>query len=109
MHELVIRTTHGGVGSNRLIPSMLHEWRKPRCEAFEPRNIWSLYNAFTESLKVGNLAELPNRTETLNGLLDAHVELGLNRELSQERLSSKRGPPLAIETPISAVKSENAC
>lgn len=32
-------------------------------------------NAFTESLKDGNLAELPKRTEALHGLLDTHVGL----------------------------------
>ncbi len=44
----------------------------------EERNVWSLFNAFTESLKEGNLAELPKRTEALHGLLDTHVGLGLN-------------------------------
>jgi len=53
---------------------VLHEWRKPRHEAFESRNIWSLLNAFTEVLK-GNLIELPRRTEALTGLLDSHVGL----------------------------------
>ncbi|MFO1437570.1 MAG: hypothetical protein U1F81_04555 [Verrucomicrobiaceae bacterium] len=37
--------------------------------------VWSLFNAFTESLKDGNLAELPKRTEALHGLLDTHVGL----------------------------------
>ena len=77
-HDLVIRATDVGVCSNRLIPSVLHEWRKPRHEVFETRNVWSLFNAFTESLKEGNLAELPKRTEALHGLLDTHVGLGLN-------------------------------
>jgi hypothetical protein len=77
-HDLVIRATNVGVCSNRLIPSVLHEWREPRHEVFQPRNVWSLFNAFTESLKDGNLAELPKRTEALHGLLDTHVGLGLN-------------------------------
>lgn len=75
-HDLVIRATDVGVCSNRLIPSVLHEWREPRYSAFEERNVWSLFNAFTESLKDGSLAELPKRTEALHGLLDVHV--GLN-------------------------------
>ena len=74
-HDLVIRATDVGVCSNRLIPPVLHEWREPRHDAFERRNIWSLFNAFTESLKEGNLAELPKRTEALHGLLDTHVGL----------------------------------
>ena len=74
-HDLVIRATDVGVCSNRLIPPVLHEWREPRHDAFERRNVWSLFNAFTESLKEGNLAELPKRTEALHGLLDTHVGL----------------------------------
>jgi predicted phosphodiesterase len=74
-HDLVIRATDVGVCSNRLIPPVLHEWREPRHDAFEERNVWSLFNAFTESLKDGNLAELPKRTEALHGLLDTHVGL----------------------------------
>jgi hypothetical protein len=74
-HDLVIRATDVGVCSNRVIPPVLHEWREPRHDAFESRNVWSLFNAFTESLKDGNLAELPKRTEALHGLLDTHVGL----------------------------------
>lgn len=37
--------------------------------------ICSIFNAFTESLKDGNLAELPKSTEALHGLLDTHVGL----------------------------------
>lgn len=74
-HDLIIRATDVGVCSNRLIPSVLNEWREPRYEAFAGRNVWSLFNAFTESLKSGNLAELPKRTEALHGLLDTHVGL----------------------------------
>jgi hypothetical protein len=74
-HDLVIRATDVGVCSIRLIPPVLHEWRKPRHDAFEGRNVWSLFNAFTDSMKDGNLMELPNRTEALHGLLDTHVGL----------------------------------
>lgn len=74
-HDLVIRATDVGVCSNRLIPPVLSEWREPRHDAFAGRNVWSLFNAFTESLKEGNLAELPKRTEALHGLLDTHVGL----------------------------------
>lgn len=74
-HDLIIRSVDVGVCSNRLIPSVLHEWRQPKHDAFEGRNVWSLFNAFTESLKDGNLQELPKRTEALHGLLDTHVGL----------------------------------
>ncbi len=74
-HDLIIRATDVSVCSNRLIPAVLQEWREPRHNAFTGRNVWSLFNAFTESLKDGNLAELPKRTEALHGLLDTHVGL----------------------------------
>jgi len=77
-HDLIIRACDVGVCSNRMIPAVLHEWREPKHQAFEGRNTWSLFNAFTEALKDGTLAELPKRTEALHGLLDVHVGLGLN-------------------------------
>lgn len=75
-HDLIIRATDVGICSNRLIPAVVQEWREPRHEAFNQRNVWRLFNAFTEALKEGNIAELPKRTEALHGLLDSHV--GLN-------------------------------
>ncbi len=75
-HDLIVRATDVGVCTNRLIPAVLHEWREPRHPQFRERNVWSLFNSFTEALKGGNLAELPKRTEALHGLLDIHVGLG---------------------------------
>ncbi len=73
-HDLVVRACDVGVCPNKLIPRVLHEWRQPLHEPFLERNVWSLFNAFTEALK-GNLIELPRRTEALHGLLDNHVGL----------------------------------
>jgi len=75
-HDLVIRAVDVGVCSNRLIPSVLHQWREPGHREFQQRSLWSLFNAFTAALKDGSLGELPKRTEALHGLLDRHV--GLN-------------------------------
>ena len=41
-HDLVIRACDVGVCPNKLIPRVLHEWREPRHEAFQARNVWSL-------------------------------------------------------------------
>lgn len=73
-HDLVIRAVDVGTCPNQLVPRVLHEWREPFHDAFRARNVWSLFNAFTEALK-GNLIELPRRTEALHGLLDTHVGL----------------------------------
>jgi hypothetical protein len=75
-HDLIIRGMDAGVCSNRLIPTVLQEWRKPRHAEFEERNVWALFNSFTESLKKSSLAEVPRKTEALHGLLDSYV--GLN-------------------------------
>jgi len=74
-HDLIIRATDVGVCSNRLIPAVVREWRKPRHTQFESRDAWSLFNSFTEALKETSLTELPKRTEALHGLLDIHVGL----------------------------------
>lgn len=62
-----------GVCANSYIPDVLHEWREPRHDAFEDRNVWSLFNAFTETLKQAPVAELAKRTLALHGLLDVAV------------------------------------
>jgi len=74
-HDLIVRSVDAGVCANQTIPRVLEEWRKPSHQAFAPRNVWSLQNAFTEVLK-GNLPLLPGRTERLHQLLDQHV--GIN-------------------------------
>jgi hypothetical protein len=71
-HDLVIRATDIGACTNRMIPSVLKEWREPSYPEFGDRTAWSLFNAFTEVLK-GNLPELPKRTEVLHGLFDSQV------------------------------------
>ncbi len=40
-----------GIITPRQIPVVKNEWLKPSHDAFEPRNLWSFYNAVTESLK----------------------------------------------------------
>jgi hypothetical protein len=72
VHDLAIRSVDVGVLPNRKLPDLLHEWREPRYEQFQPRTAWSLFNCYTEVLK-GNLPELPRRTERLHGLLDSEV------------------------------------
>jgi len=40
-----------GMLTPRQLPVMKREWLKPAYEDFQPRNLWSLYNAGTEALK----------------------------------------------------------
>lgn len=76
VHDLVIRAVDAGALSNRSIPQVLQEWRKPSHPEFSEPTCWSLFNAFTEVLK-GNLQELPRRTTALHGLFDTKVGLAL--------------------------------
>jgi hypothetical protein len=75
-HDLVIQSLDRGVISGSRVPEVLQEWRKPRHDAFQPRNTWSLFNAFTEVMKGRGLHLLPKRTQALHGLCDQFV--GLN-------------------------------
>ena len=54
-----------------MLPKVLKEWREPQHECFEARTGWSLFNAFTETLKGSNPFRLPKRTAALHGLMDA--------------------------------------
>lgn len=76
-HDIVIRAADVGAITNRHIPEILREWRKPSHEEFAPRTAWSLFNAFTEGLK-GNLALLPERTSSLQGLFNSRFGLRLH-------------------------------
>lgn len=71
-HDLIIRAVDHGVIANRLVPGVLQEWREPSHDAFTPRTVWSLHNAFTEAMKGVNLERLPMHTQRLTELLDAH-------------------------------------
>ena len=73
-HDLIIRSRDVGAATPRQIPGILQQWRESPHQEFEARNIWSLFNAFTEVAK-GNLLELPRRTERLHGLMDSFVGL----------------------------------
>jgi hypothetical protein len=74
-HDLVIRAVDSKVIPNARIPNILGEWRKPQHKDFEPRNVWSLFNSFTEVMKESNQIELPRRTVRLHGLMDGYTGL----------------------------------
>jgi len=76
-HHLIIRSMDESVITPRQLPHVLDEWRSPRHEAFQARNLWSLQNAFTEVLK-GRLINLPRSTARLQHLLDHHAGFTAN-------------------------------
>ena len=70
-HDLIIHAMDDGVCAPSRIPRVLEGWRRPQHAAFEDRNCWSLFNAFTETMK-GHLHMLPARSGRLHELMDAH-------------------------------------
>lgn len=73
-HDLIIRALDARVCTATQIPAIVAEWRKPRHADFEPRTLWSLHNAFTETLK-GNLPALADRTQRLTRLFDTVADI----------------------------------
>ena len=74
-HDIVVQALDAGIITSTRIPDLLAEWRAPRYVEFRPRTLWSLHNAFTETMK-GRLYDLPWRTRRLNELCDERC--GLN-------------------------------
>ncbi len=77
VHDLLIRSVDARVIANATVPKVLAEWRKPQHTEFEPRNAWSLFNAYTEVFKGGNQLELPRKATRLHGLLDQATGLAV--------------------------------
>lgn len=71
LKEIDVDTTRGyeligrAVGTDVLRPTQANvayrEWKKSEHEEFRPRNLWSLYNAFTEGLKKGQAGDVISR------------------------------------------------
>jgi len=76
-HDLVIRAVDCQAITPSQIPDVLDQWRHPAHEAFRPRSLWSLFNAFTEVHKTVNPHTSLRRGEALHGLFDAAADLAL--------------------------------
>jgi hypothetical protein len=70
VHDLVVRAIDANVLPVTQLPTVLAEWRTPRCSEFAAPTVWRLFNAFSESWKGRTLAALPRRSQALHGLLD---------------------------------------
>ena len=70
-HDLIIRTIDNRalVGSD--VQKVLTQYRTPNHPEFADRkNVWRLYNAFTEVWKEAGIFNLPRKTQVLTGILD---------------------------------------
>jgi hypothetical protein len=73
-HHLTIKALDAGVISGSRIPKVISEWREPQHDEFQPRTVWSFFNAITEHLK-DYTHDLPARTQRLHTVCDDFVGL----------------------------------
>ena len=78
VHDFVVRSVDNKVIPNAKIPHVLKQWRNDTLaerqrteeEGVDP-TLWNLFNVYTDVLKsVGNLQDLPRRTQALHGMCD---------------------------------------
>ena len=75
-HDLVIRAVDCAAITPTQIADVIYEWRESAHREFRPRNLWSLFNAFTEIYKGHNPSLTLARSQALHGLFDGLV--GIN-------------------------------
>jgi hypothetical protein len=73
-NDLIIRAFQNGSCSKTQIADIVGQWNKPNHNEFADRNLYSLYNSFSEVWK-GNLGLLPNRSTQLHALFDSVAEV----------------------------------
>ena len=74
-HDLIIRAIDCQAITSSRVPDVLREWREPSHQEFRSRNLWSLFNAFTEIYKGQNPNTTMQRSELLHGLCDGEARL----------------------------------
>jgi len=74
VHDLTIQALDRGVISGSKVPKVLNEYRNPQHTEFQPRTMWSWFNAVTQVLKGTSIQDLPGRTENLFGLCDDYIK-----------------------------------
>ncbi len=77
-HDMVIRSLDARVVSSPRIPDVLDNWRNPKHNEFQPRDAWSLFNAFTETLKRYEPHGMAKRSNALYGLFDLACGVSVN-------------------------------
>ena len=79
VHDLLVRAVKAKAMPVTYLPHVLSEWETPSHEAFRNRNVWSLFNAFTEVGKKTNIAEVPARSQAMHLLLDEHCGIAVEK------------------------------
>lgn len=71
LHDLVLRSFRADAIPAQAIAKVIKEFEEPRHPEFRDWTLWSLQNAFTETLK--SYGDIERRTVRLNGVLDAEI------------------------------------
>lgn len=71
-HNLVVKALQDGAVCATGVPEVLKEYHQPTHEEFQPRTMWSLFNAFTHTLKGSSPLILQKRTIVLHNLFDSY-------------------------------------
>ena len=74
-HDFVVRAMDCGAITPSQVQGVVQEWREPTHREFRPRNLWSLFNGFTEVYKGQSPNLTLSRSEALHGLCDGMVGL----------------------------------
>src|ERR1022692_1368753 len=77
-HDIIIRSLDARAIVVTQIPNVIEQWRRPDHPEFRERTAWSLFNAFSQTLK-GRLDVLPARTTALHGIIDTCCGLHLTK------------------------------
>jgi hypothetical protein len=77
-HDLIVRSLDAGVISPPRMADVLGQWRNPKHDEFQSRTAWSLFNAFTETLKRYEPHGMAKRSNALYGLFDLACGVSMN-------------------------------
>jgi len=73
-HHIIVRAMKDSVYSPSKVAKVVEKWDRPTYPEFEPRTLWSLFNAVTEVLKGGNIWTKSENTQVLHKLFDNVVK-----------------------------------
>jgi hypothetical protein len=80
-NSLILQAYEKDIVGDRLLRQLIREWREPQHEEFKPRSMWSLFNAFTEVLKVRQRSQ-PARAAAETIQLQSLLTHGMNFALA---------------------------
>lgn len=81
VNDIMIRALDAQIIPSSRISKVLENWREPRQEVWkEHRNVWGLFNAFTEDFKhINDPSTFLKRGRALHGLMDTIVGFDVSR------------------------------